>query len=715
VKFTRLEIGGLGRLRNVDLTFGPGLNVIYGPNEAGKSTAIAALVAALYGFPRRDRSRDARRPWDGGPYVTTLHYELSDGRAFELRRDHARDARGASIRDRDGKNVAAEVTRERSIAPGLAHLQLPYDVFVNTACVVASDLSLDERRADPTASALAHALDGGPRDDAALGALGRLRDALKANVGSDRATVNAPLRHLRTQVAAVQTTYTQATAARDRLDEVRLAEQTARAEGRALRTRRENAHAEIRALRAADLAERLVGLADCTLTQASIDTDLEATHTPTTVDDHQRTALDAAYAAWNDAQTQANDAAKTAAQAREAADLAGTQARGGGGIGFTLAVWGTLALLIASLVAGVAQAWMLVGIGVALTALTASLASRGLQRRAALLRGERAASEQAETLRAAAAAANEKVREAGDAFDHLAEHMLGAVQGSRQERRDEAIRRHTLVRRREQLLTANAQLAARRSALLRGDTQATLEAERAALEALGVIAAPVADPQREAVLAMELTRLDDRIHALDLEVARRETERQLGESSIPDIAELGEALAQTQAELERLQAFERALNLALTTLEQATSDAHARYARRLETYAAPSLAAVSAGRYQEVRIDPRTLAMTVRAPEFGGLVELAQLSSGTADQIILAMRFAMGRMFAEGLEAPPFLLDEPFSSWDDERVARQLAGLATIAAGTQTIVATKSPTLAALAQAHGATRIDLPAPGAQSL
>ncbi len=67
-------------------------------------------------------------------------------------------------------------------------------------------------------------------------------------------------------------------------------------------------------------------------------------------------------------------------------------------------------------------------------------------------------------------------------------------------------------------------------------------------------------------------------------------------------------------------------------------------------------------------------------------------------------------MFAEGLETPPLLLDDPFAFWDTARIERCLPVLVRGAADAQTILFTASAELADAASALGATRIDLTQP-----
>ena len=73
-----------GKLENESLSLHPGLNVIYAPNESGKSTWCAFIRAMLYGVDTAERARagylpDKLRyaPWSGAPMEGSM--ELTAG------------------------------------------------------------------------------------------------------------------------------------------------------------------------------------------------------------------------------------------------------------------------------------------------------------------------------------------------------------------------------------------------------------------------------------------------------------------------------------------------------------------------------------------------------------------------------------------------------------------------------------------------------------
>lgn len=75
-----------GKLDNQELKLEPGLNVISGGNEAGKSTWLAFLLAMLYGVDTKDRSKGGQlpdklkyQPWSGKAMEGTMELETPQG------------------------------------------------------------------------------------------------------------------------------------------------------------------------------------------------------------------------------------------------------------------------------------------------------------------------------------------------------------------------------------------------------------------------------------------------------------------------------------------------------------------------------------------------------------------------------------------------------------------------------------------------------------
>src|SRR5438874_562066 len=133
MRLTRIQIEGFGSLQAMDLRFGPAMNLVVGPNEAGKSTLQEAIVTGLYGLHSSNSARttlveraDRWRPWQGGDFGLALEFALEDGTQLRVERDlDAETVRvvdvttGTDLSERFRRRVGAETgNRQRADRSG---------------------------------------------------------------------------------------------------------------------------------------------------------------------------------------------------------------------------------------------------------------------------------------------------------------------------------------------------------------------------------------------------------------------------------------------------------------------------------------------------------------------------------------------------------------------------------------------------------------------
>ncbi|HEX9101169.1 MAG TPA: AAA family ATPase, partial [Polyangia bacterium] len=108
MKIVELRLERFGHFADVGLPLDrSGLTLLYGANEAGKSTVLAALRALLFGFPR-GAAWDFRWPSDTLAIGGTL--ELADGAVVELRREKKRGLKGKLLGPRQKAGAASEAS-----------------------------------------------------------------------------------------------------------------------------------------------------------------------------------------------------------------------------------------------------------------------------------------------------------------------------------------------------------------------------------------------------------------------------------------------------------------------------------------------------------------------------------------------------------------------------------------------------------------------------
>ena len=701
MRFDSIHAFAFGPFRDASLELAPGMNVVCGANEAGKSTWHSAIYAGLCGM-RRGRGRPAQadldfeerhRPWDNGAWEVGALVELADGRRVVLRHDLAgkvdNSARDADIAEEDYSN---EILFDGS-PDGARWLGLNRTSFLHTACVRQSQMLSVREGADAMQEALQAAADTASRDATAARALDLLNDYRRDRLGSERATTK-PLARSRAEVGDAKRVLSHAWKARAeyerRREESRKFEETQRdsrarleaAKARLLVARADESRKRLDRVRS--LAGRFVG------------------GPPRHLDDHDvADGVADAVAAWR-ARPQPQDlVGESLAEIegrREAleveAEALGSETRRGS--------WILLVMGIASVGAGVGAG--LAGhvlIGVILTALGlgtlwwwgwGAARSEIVRRTASLDTRRKVLAEAAshrrhpeevferDTRRLADAetsvcAAADAAGVAGNAPDALYEDLV-AWQRDRRERlkqlEAELEAWDTLQQLRgghtvEDLETDTERLAERAEAAVAAVDSALLEGEETA---------PVAIQELEA----QEEKARDRFREA------RGSSRELARS-LPVLADAEDQLADAERRLERLERLDATLERTIAFLARAEERVHRDIAQVLRETLREWLPRVTGGRYTDCRVNPGTLGVEVRGPD-GRFRAAGRLSHGTAEQVYLLLRLALARHLTLSDEDCPLILDDALSGCDSRRTRAVLDTLLAIADATQVVLFT---------------------------
>ena len=204
MKILRVQAHDFGKLSGA-LDLGPGLTVVHGPNEAGKSTWLQAIFAGLCG---RRRGRGANtleereferqyEPWSGRPWRATVKLQLDDGRRIEIQQRDLK-AKESAAHDADtGRAVGDELIYRGSI-DGSRFLGLNRQVMPSTLVIAQGDIQRLREKTGDEASALREELQraaasaGGAAT--AVEALSRLKKYASEQVGTERRNSTRPLR-----------------------------------------------------------------------------------------------------------------------------------------------------------------------------------------------------------------------------------------------------------------------------------------------------------------------------------------------------------------------------------------------------------------------------------------------------------------------------------------------------------------------------------------
>jgi DNA repair exonuclease SbcCD ATPase subunit len=114
MKLRRLHAMNFAAVRQADIEFGPGLNILYGPNDLGKSTLVDAIRLALL-LPHSSTSCEQYIGWTGGGNpIVELTFETEPQRIWRVRKEFGKNGSSLLQESKNGKDFD-DVERARKV------------------------------------------------------------------------------------------------------------------------------------------------------------------------------------------------------------------------------------------------------------------------------------------------------------------------------------------------------------------------------------------------------------------------------------------------------------------------------------------------------------------------------------------------------------------------------------------------------------------------
>lgn len=139
--------GTFGRLDHDELTLSPGLNLLYAPNESGKSTWGTFIRTMLYGLSTRERGpladKNRYAPWNGAPLQGRMDVS-ANGEIYTLLRETRRAASPMGEFTCTYTGTATPVPNITGQNAGETLLGVPREVFERSAFIGQNALTVEQ-------------------------------------------------------------------------------------------------------------------------------------------------------------------------------------------------------------------------------------------------------------------------------------------------------------------------------------------------------------------------------------------------------------------------------------------------------------------------------------------------------------------------------------------------------------------------------------------
>lgn len=197
MKIDYLKVNGFGKLENKEIEFGKKINVIYGGNEAGKTTLLKCILSMLYGVSSNKNGKDISekeqyKPWKNAEFSGKMKYELDNGEKIEVFRDFSK--RNPKITNEFSEDITNTFNIDKHMGNNFFYEQtkIDKDMLLITGLVEQKESILGDKEQNLLTQKIANILTSGEENISYKKAIEKLNKELVEKIGNDR-TAGRPI------------------------------------------------------------------------------------------------------------------------------------------------------------------------------------------------------------------------------------------------------------------------------------------------------------------------------------------------------------------------------------------------------------------------------------------------------------------------------------------------------------------------------------------
>ena len=191
MQINKININNYGNLSNKEINLDNKINIIYGKNEAGKSTLLNFIESMFFGANKNKGKKiipdfDRYNPWNNGEYSGTIDYQLETGEEFHIYRDFKK--KNPQILNKLGKDISQEFNIDKKNGNQFFTEQTGMDrsLIDSTIITEQNQVELDEGTQNQLLQKIANLSESGEEELSYKKIMDKLNKILLNEVGTER-------------------------------------------------------------------------------------------------------------------------------------------------------------------------------------------------------------------------------------------------------------------------------------------------------------------------------------------------------------------------------------------------------------------------------------------------------------------------------------------------------------------------------------------------
>ena len=190
MKIKELKVNGFGKLENKQIELTDRINVIYGENEAGKSTLLKFIAGMFYGLSKNKNGQsipdiEKFKPWKTEEFSGKIKYSLDSNENFEVYRDFRK--KNPTIYNKNLEDISKQFNIDKTKGNQFFYDQigLEEEIFNSSVITKQAEVKLDEKSQNSIIQKISNILGTGEDNTSYNKIVSKLKKKIMEEIGTD--------------------------------------------------------------------------------------------------------------------------------------------------------------------------------------------------------------------------------------------------------------------------------------------------------------------------------------------------------------------------------------------------------------------------------------------------------------------------------------------------------------------------------------------------
>lgn len=191
MKINNIKINSFGKVKNKEIKLSDNLNIIYGKNEAGKSTILKFIINSFYGISKNKKGKEYSdyeryKPWDTEEFSGKIRYELDNEKKFEVIRDF--NKKNPQIFDENMEDISKSFNIDKTKGNEFFYEQTKVDegIFLSSLIVNQQEVKIEKNEQNILIQKIANIVGTGEDNVSYKKAIDRINKRQLDEIGTER-------------------------------------------------------------------------------------------------------------------------------------------------------------------------------------------------------------------------------------------------------------------------------------------------------------------------------------------------------------------------------------------------------------------------------------------------------------------------------------------------------------------------------------------------